>query len=83
MYSFGYYLKKDDDLWNAGLSLTNIDHFYISQETNTILCLQGFYKPGSQVSLFAESWYKTSGAPNLAINYFGFFFRTGITWTFN
>jgi hypothetical protein len=83
MYSFGYNLKKDDTRWNAGLSLTNIDHFYISQETNTMLCLQGFYKPGSQVSLFAEAWYKSAGAPNLAINYFGFFFRTGLTWNFN
>jgi hypothetical protein len=83
MYSFGYYLKKNDTRWNAGLSLTNIDHFYISQETNALLCLQGFYKPGSQVSLFAEAWYKSAGAPNLAINHFGFFFRTGITWNFN
>jgi len=83
MYSFTCYLKKDDNRWNTRLSLTNFDHFYISQETNAMLCLQGFYKPGSRVSLFAEAWYKSAGAPNLAINYFGFFFRTGMTWNFN
>ena len=83
MYSFACYLKKDENRWNSGLSLTNFDHFYVSQETNAMLCLHGFYKPGSQVSLFAEAWYKSAGAPNLAINYFGFFFRTGMTWNFN
>jgi hypothetical protein len=83
MYSFGYYLKKADDKWNAGLSVTNIDCFMINQETNPSLCLHGFYKPGSQVCLYAESWYKTSGATNLAINHFGFYFRTGIIWNFN
>jgi hypothetical protein len=83
MYSFGYNLKKDDTRWNAGLSLTNTDHFYISQETNAMVRLNGFYKPFSQVCLFVEAWYKSAGAPNLAINYFGYFFRTGITWNFN
>ena len=83
MYLFVYYFKKADDHWNIGLTVTNIDRFTINQETNPELSLRGLYKPGSQISLYAESWYKTAGAPNLAINHFGIFIRTGIIWNFN
>lgn len=83
MYSFGYYIKKTDDQWNIGLSLTNKDIFIINQETNPILCLHGLYKPGSHMCLNAEFRYKTAGTTNLAMNHFGFFFRTGILWNFN
>ena len=83
MYSFTYYVKKDDRQWNAGLSITNIDFFIINQETNPIISLRGLYNPDSQVRLYTEVWYKTAGASNLNINYFGIYFRTGIIWNFN
>ena len=80
MYLFSYYLKPMDNHWNAGISLTNTDHFIINQETNPVMNLQGLYEISSRITLFSEAWYKTAGAFNLNVNYFGFFFRTGIVW---
>ena len=80
IYSFGYHLKPVDYPWNVGLSVTNIDHFVINQETNPILRLSGRYRVSLPLDLFMEAWYKSAGAFNLSVNYFGFFFRTGITW---
>lgn len=80
MYSFSYYLKSFDNLWNVGISMTNFDHFIINQETNPIFNLNAWYKPNIPLKLFIETWYKSSGAFNLSVNYFGFFVRTGIVW---
>lgn len=83
IYSFSYYLMKTDDRWNVGLSVTNIDHFVINQETNPVLNLNGIFKLSPPVSFFAEAWYKCAGVTNLELNHFGFFFRTGIIWNIN
>ena len=83
MYSFGYYLKPFENNWNIGLSITNIDHFIINQETNPIFNLRALYELSSPINLFVESWYKSAGAFNLSVNHFGFFFRTGIIWDIN
>jgi len=83
MYSFSYYLKKSDDPWNIGLSITNIDYFIINQETNPVINLRGLYKPSPQACLFAEFWYKPAGTLNHAVNHFGYFFRIGMIWNFN
>ena len=83
IYSFGYYIKSLDNNWNIGLSVTNIDYFIINQETNPVFYLRALYTLNSPISLFAESWYKSAGAFNLSVNYFGFFFRTGILWDIN
>ena len=80
LYSFGYNLKSLNNLWNIGLSVTNIDHFIINQETNPVFNLRGQYKARPPLDLFIESWYKSAGAFNLSVNYFGFFIRTGIVW---
>ncbi|MCD6597395.1 MAG: hypothetical protein J7L04_06895, partial [Bacteroidales bacterium] len=80
MYSFSYYLKSFDNLWNVGISITNFDYFIINQETNPVFNLNAWYKPGTPLKLFIETWYKSSGAFNLSVNYFGFFVRTGIIW---
>jgi hypothetical protein len=83
MYSFSYYIKPSDDIWNIGLSVTNIDHFIINQETNPVFNLTGLYRISSPVSLYIQGWYKCAGVTNLELNHFGFFFRTGITWNIN
>jgi len=83
MYSFSYYLKPLDNPWNISLSITDIDNFVINQESNPVINLRTSYEPGSRLNLFIESWYKSAGAFNLASNYFGFFFRTGIIWKIN
>ena len=82
MYSFSYNLKPIVSLWNVGLSVTDIDYFIINQDTNPILNLYGSYKLSSHLGLYAEASYKMAGASNMAVNYFGFFLRTGISWNF-
>ena len=82
MYSFSYNFKPADSRWNIGFVVTDIDYFIINHETNPILNLNGFYKLSSSVSLFTEASYKMAGATNMAVNYFGFFLKTGMTWNF-
>jgi len=80
MYIFSYYLKPDENNWNLAFSLTSFDHFIIYQETNPVVNLKGLYRITPGLLFFSEAWYQTSGASNLNVNYFGFFFRTGIIW---
>jgi hypothetical protein len=80
MYLLAYNLKPHDHYWNIGLTVTNIDHFIVNQETNPVFNLNAKYDVTPQLTLFAESWYKSSGAFNLSVNYFGFFFRSGVLW---
>ncbi len=83
LYSFGYNIKPSDYKWNAGVTLTNIDHFMINQETNPYVNLKGYYKLSTQVCLFAEGWYKNAGVTNICSNYFGFVIRGGVQWNVN
>ena len=80
IYSIGYQIKLKTSCWNIGFSLTNMDHFVLEQETNPMLKLNGLYKVSKPLFLYMEAWYKSAGATNPAVNYFGFFFRTGIIW---
>jgi hypothetical protein len=82
MYSICYNLKPADFKWNAGLTVTNADHFLINQETNPYINLHGCYKVSSPVCLFAEAWYKNTGSLNMSTNYFGFVIRGGVLWNF-
>ena len=81
MYLVGYNLKPSENNWNVGITFTNIDRFIISQDTNPAFYLHGKYNISDPWSLYAEAWYKSAGAFNISVNYFGFFFRTGIIWT--
>ena len=83
MYSFSYYLKPVDHWWNIGLSITDIDHFNINQETNPFWILGTSCKLRSNLRLYGETLYKSAGAFNLHVNYFGFYFRTGLIWNIN
>jgi hypothetical protein len=83
MYSFSYSIKPTTHKWNAGITVTNFDHFMINQETNPYVNLKGFFKICSPVRIFAEAWYKTAGALNMSSNYFGFLLRGGIVWNLN
>jgi len=80
LYHFSYSLNKINKNWNVGVAVTNIDHFVINQPTNPITTAFGHYKINDSVRLTAEMWYKTAGAFNLHVNYFGWFFRPGIIW---
>lgn len=80
IYLLAYRFKPSGHEWNVSLSVTNIDHFIINQETNPVLFLRGEYRVTDPLNVFSELWYKTAGALNLSVNYFGFFIRTGIVW---
>lgn len=80
IYELSYHLKQSEKKWNIGIAVTNMDHFLINQETNPMFKLLGRYRVGLPLDLFAEAWYKSAGALNLSVNYFGFFMRTGISW---
>jgi len=80
MYLLSYDLKRSEKNWNIGATWTNFDHFLIYQETTPMINIHGYYKINKQARLFAEAWYKTSGALNLNVNYFGSSLRTGLIW---
>lgn len=80
MYSFTYNIKSLKELLDVGLSVTNIDHFKISQETNPLFRLNVLYQLNASICLITQAWYETAGIFNIYANYFGFFIRTGIIW---
>lgn len=80
VYLLGYDLKPAGHKWNAGASITNLDHFLVNQESNPLLNLHGRYQVLSPLTLFAETWYKSAGSLNISANYFSIMFRTGIIW---
>jgi hypothetical protein len=83
IYSFNYFVNPTDEKWNLGLTVTNIDHFIINQETNPFININGFYKLSEPVTVYAQAWYKCAGVTNLELDHFGYFFRTGIIWNIN
>ncbi|MDA3820092.1 MAG: hypothetical protein PF590_06520 [Candidatus Delongbacteria bacterium] len=80
MYFGDYRIKPRGNAWNVSLALTNLDYFLINQEANPMFFLRGKYDISSNLRIFSEAWYKSAGAFNISVNYFGFFIRTGITW---
>lgn len=80
VYNIGYYLRTPESKWDLGLSITNLDHFLVNQETNPFFKLDGRYGLGPSLDLSLATWYKSAGSFNLSVNYFGFFIRTGLIW---
>ncbi len=80
LYHFSYTLNKPAKAWNIGIGVTNFDQYIVNQATNPMTTVFGHYKLNESVRLTAEIWYKTAGAFNLHVNYFGLFFRPGIIW---
>ena len=80
LYHFSYTLNKPVKAWNIGIGVTNIDQYIVNQATNPMTTVFGHYKLNESVRLTADIWYKTAGAFNLHVNYFGLFFRPGIIW---
>ncbi len=80
IYLLQYNLKPPENKWNAGIAVTNIDYFVINQETNPVIYIHGNYQIKPRLKLYLEPWFISAGAMNLAVNYFGFFIRTGLTW---
>jgi hypothetical protein len=83
MYAFTYDLKTEDSFWNAGMTITDSDHFVINQENNITFNLHGSYKLSPSVFLYTQAWYQAAGITNLKINNFAFILRTGIIWNIN
>lgn len=80
IYRIEYNLKPFGNDWNVGATITNMDHFVISQETNPWLNVQGEYTLSAPLTLFAQAWLKNAGMFNISVNSFGYLFRTGIIW---
>lgn len=80
LYAFNYYLKAQDNPWNIGFSVTNMDNFIINQETNPLFYIIGKYRFKETYTVFLEGWYMSAGAFNASVNYFGYFIRTGLKW---
>jgi hypothetical protein len=80
LYKFSYYIKPIGNKWNIYLSVTNIDYFNISQETNPIFKIGALYDLSMPVTFFIDSSYQSAGILNMNIEYFGFFIKTGIIW---
>ncbi len=81
VYLLQYNLKPIDNYWNIGVAITNNDHFLISQETNPLFYVQGKYRISEPISWFAEAWLKRAGMFNISVHSFGYFIRTGLTWS--
>lgn len=79
-YRITAFLKPHCHHWNTGISITNIDHFTISQATNPILNLKTHYQINNQLKGILELWYKQAGVMNIQANYYGYFIRGGIVW---
>jgi hypothetical protein len=80
LYQFTYYIKPTGNKWNIDLSVSNIDYFNLSQETNPIFKIGAIYNASPPVTIFIDSGYQNAGTINMSIEYFGFFFKTGIIW---
>jgi len=80
IYQFSYYIKTQGNKWNIDFSITNIDYFNLSQETNPIFKIGAIYDVSPPVTLFIDSGYQSAGITNMNIEYFGFFIKTGIIW---
>ena len=80
MYAVTYRLKPADHPWNAAFSLRNTDHFLIQQETNPMVMGRFQHRIGGQCTGYAELWYQSAGLMNIRVNYYGFYFRTGLLW---
>jgi hypothetical protein len=80
LYLFSYYIKPIGSIWNINLSITNIDYFSFSQETNPIFKIGAVYSMSPSVAFFIDSGYQSAGILNMNIEYFGFFIKTGVIW---
>jgi hypothetical protein len=80
IYQFSYYIKPIGNKWNIDVSVTNIDYFNLSQETNPIFKLGAIYNVSPPVTFFIDSGYQSAGIINMNTDYFGFFIKTGIIW---
>jgi hypothetical protein len=83
IYSISYHVRPTSENWNISLTLTNIDNFSISQETNPEINLTGLFRFKTGVSVYAQGWYEPAGLTNRVPDKFGYFFRTGVIWKIN
>jgi hypothetical protein len=83
-YCIKYFLldRSDDSKnYNVNFMLTNFDWFIIEQETNPFVGA-GFYYDfnDTDLSVFSHLFYQAAGFNNIRVNYFGLYFRAGLTW---
>lgn len=81
IYDLTAYLKPIGNEWNLGISLTNIDQYVLNQSTNPMFILGSNFsiKPG--LTMNVDIGYKRAGIMNISAHHFGYFVRTGISWS--
>ncbi len=82
VYSITYCLNTKEKEWNVGITLTDTDHHLIEQETNPLVNLKGSYRLKHNIEPFIIIGYKSAGFFNIKVNYFGYYFKTGLSWSF-
>jgi len=81
MYAVKYSFRDIGSQWNMFLNLSNYEMFLIEQEINPMLNLGFTYKhKEDSPKFFADLWYQSAGFFNIRVNYYGLFFRTGVSW---
>ncbi len=80
MYRLTAYVKPRDHYWNVSIYLTDFDDFLIQQETNPMVGCRYIRELKKGVSLYGDLRYQSAGWLNLAVNYFGINFRSGVLW---
>lgn len=83
LYNLNYSLLKQNIDWKLKLGISNIDQFTVNQATNPMLFANAAYTISDKLELTTDICYKTAGAFNLHVNYFGFYIRPGIIWKIN
>ena len=81
MYDLAYNQRINSKL-NLRIRVTNFDPFVIQQETNPMLSTQLSYALSNKLVINSELVYLQAGLLNMRVNYFGYYFRGGLTWNF-
>ena len=83
LYDVNYWLKATPKVWNIGIGMSNMDYFLFNQETNPHFYLSSYYKLTNALKLSIDGRYKSAGALNGSVHYYGYYIRTGISCIIN
>lgn len=77
----GAFIKPVGNRWNVGLILTNIDKVRVNNTILPSIVIRGEYEILPNLELYVEPCYNVAGLTTLCLANYGFFFRTGISWS--
>jgi|GEM_PF-3214671 len=83
IYDINYSFLNPESAWKLKIGISNIDEFTVNQATNPMTFVSARYNLSDKLELVTDVCYKTAGAFNLHVNYYGFYIRPGIIWKIN